>query len=1237
MPALDFKEIAQANKADGDQDQFEFFARDFLKHLGYEIIIEPSRGPDDGRDLVVEETRTGVGGKTQVRWLVSCKHNAHSKNQAAVGVDDEVDIEGRVRQHQCQGFIAFYSTLPSSGLMRKLESLECELQVFDREKIESSLLGDENGGLTLVERYFPLSAAEWRERKLRKRAQDSQQEFCFFLPNQTMNSFDQGEFKQQLADLVGATADQVHVAGLEDGSVRVTIEAPLWLGAVLVRPTQNAALQSMGIKTWTTTATESAFTPMERPTDHRLEDTTDAPIQSEAQLEESLIERLGGLGYTRVAIPDEAALLANLKKQLEKHNDAVFSDEEFAKVLNHLDKGNVFERAKILRDRFNLTRDDGSSFYVEFLNVDRWCQNEYQVANQITMDGSYKNRYDVTLLVNGLPLVQIELKRRGLELKEAFNQINRYQRHSFWANTALFNYVQIFVISNGVNTKYYANNRNQHFKQTFYWAREDNDLITQLDQFADTFLEKCHVSKMICRYIVLQETDKVLMILRPYQYYAVEKMIRQVKTHSGNGYIWHTTGSGKTLTSFKASQILQDLPDVDKVVFVVDRADLDYQTTVEFNAFSKGSVDGTDNTKSLVKQLTDSTSLIVTTIQKLNNAINPKSRHLAKMQAIADKRIIFIFDECHRSQFGETHKRITQFFQNFQMFGFTGTPIFADNASKNELGKRTTKDLFGECLHKYVITNAIKDENVLKFSVEYWGRLRRKDGSLIDEKVASINTKEFFEDEDRIEKIVDWIIENHDRKTHHKAFTAILAVGSVDALITYYEKFREKKEAGEHKLRVVTVFSFTDNEEDADADGLIGEPDFDIRTDDTDPKKRHTRERLDEFIADYNALFGTAYSTRDNTFYSYYKDIGKRIKDRERKKFKQKDRVDILLVVNMFLTGFDAKKVNTLYVDKNLKYHGLIQAYSRTNRILDSLKSQGNVVCFRNLKVNTDKAIGLFSNKQASETILIEPYEDYVKAFNDGVKVLLGIAPTVDSVNDLQSEDDILRFVQAFRDLIRAMNVLKTFSQFTFADLYMKEQTFEDYKSKYLDIFDRTRAEPEQAASIVKDVDFELELIHRDEINVAYILKLLAELHAAQNSDSDEERKKVGDKKRGILDLLGSETQLRSKRVLIEQFINRNMPQLKPDADVEDAFRDYWDSARTAEFEELCKSEGLVPDAILKVLDQYHFTGRMPLRDDIVASMTAKPKILERKKVTERIIGKLLDFIQTFEDSIGEV
>lgn len=956
-------------------------------------------------------------------------------------------------------------------------------------------------------------------------------------------------------------------------------------------------------------------------------------IQPEQVLENNLVKQLEGLGYRPVTIRNEAELLKNLQSILGIHNGTRFSDAEFTKILNHLNKGNVFDRAKILRGRFPLIRDDGTTFYVRFINQEAWCQNEYQVTTQVSMDGVYKNRYDVTLLVNGMPLVQIELKRRGLELKEAFKQINRYQRHSFWTSNGLFQYVQLFVISNGVNTKYYANNRNQSFKQTFYWADKENNLITQLDQFADAFLEKCHVSKMICKYIVLHESDKVLMVLRPYQFYAVEALIDQVKNSSKNGYIWHTTGSGKTLTSFKAAQILVELAHVHKVVFVVDRADLDYQTTKEFNHFSDGSVDGTDNTKALVKQLSDDTKLIVTTIQKLNTAIS-KAQYTDQMDELKDKRIVFIFDECHRSQFGETHKKIKAFFNNHQMFGFTGTPIFADNASKNEQGKRTTKDLFDECLHRYVITNAIKDENVLKFSVEYWGKLKTKDGLDLEEEVKAIDVKGFYEDERRLEQIADWIIQNHDRKTHAKRFSAIFCVSSVEALIKYYEIFKKKKP----NLRIATIFTYGVNEQDKDADGLIGEPDFDFIKD--VPENKHTREKLDEYIEDYNAMYQTKFSTKDsNSFYNYYKDIAKRLKERERKDFKDKDRLDLLLVVNMFLTGFDAKKLNTLYVDKNLKYHGLIQAYSRTNRILNEEKSQGNIVCFRNLKENTDKAIALFSDPNAKEEILIEPYEAYVGRFNTGVDVLRQIAPTVESVNSLPSETEELAFVKAFRELIRLKNVLASFSNFTFADLAMTEQEFEDYKSKYLDIYEKTKTSEgkEGGESIIEDVDFELELIQRDEINVAYILKLLADLHDTlmqKPATSEEDKAK---KKKTILDLLGSEAKLRSKRELIEKFINENMPKIKKSDQISDAFNSYWTEEKQKALDELSAQEGLDSEALNKIIDDYLFTGRTPLRDTIVDALKIKPKILERKTIIERITDKILSFVTTYEDNMGDV
>ena len=937
--------------------------------------------------------------------------------------------------------------------------------------------------------------------------------------------------------------------------------------------------------------------------------------QSEQALETNLIEQLTDLGYTNVTIPDEASLLANLQSQLEIHNKQTFTDTEFNKILNHLNKGNIFDRAKTLRDKFQFIKDDGKPTYIEFINMDHWCQNQYQVTNQVTIEGSYKNRYDVTLLVNGLPLVQIELKRRGLEMKEAFNQINRYQRHSFWSASGLFNYVQLFVISNGVNTKYYANNRKTSYKQTFYWSDDKNNRISQLKDFTNAFLEKCHLSKMITRYIVLHETDKILMALRPYQYYAVEKIIERVKNSNKNGYIWHTTGSGKTLTSFKASQIIMRLPGVDKVVFCVDRNDLDYQTMKEFNNFKKDSVDGTDNTKMLVDQFTDTTELIVTTIQKLNTAIS-KQKYLNKMQSLRDKKVIFIFDECHRSQFGDTHKRITEFFNNHQLFGFTGTPIFADNAAKNDLGKRTTKDLFDENLHKYVITDAIGDENVLKFSIEYVGRYREKSEGQneVDIEVEAIDTRELLEAEDRLEKISDYILDHYDRKTHSGEFTAMFCVSRVDVLVKYYELFSKKKAEGKHNLKIATIFSYKANEGDSDANGDI-EGNWSEGTEDT-----HTRDKLDVFMADYNAMFQTKYSTKDSkSFYNYYKDIANRVK---------KKQIDILLVVNMFLTGFDSKTLNTLFVDKNLRYHGLIQAFSRTNRILNERKSQGNIVVFRNLKKKTDEAITLFSNKEAIEEIIIAPYDDQVSVFNTSYVELIQIAPTSKSVDNLRDENEELEFVKKFREIMRALNVLQSFAEFDWEDIGMTEQQFENYKSKYLDLYDKVRTDNQrEVVSVLDEVDFELELIHRDEINVAYILSLLADLH----NSNDEEKVK---KQTQIIDAIAGQAHLRSKRALIEKFINENLPNVKDSVDIPDHFDAYWDEEKRNAFGQLCKDEGVIPIKLDKIIQEYLFTGKEPLRDDIMSSLTAKPGILERKPVGERIITKIMDFVDTFINGV---
>ena len=945
--------------------------------------------------------------------------------------------------------------------------------------------------------------------------------------------------------------------------------------------------------------------------------------QPEQILEEQLIEQLQKLNYSYVAIKEEKDLLSNLKKQLEKHNKITFSDKEFERVLNILSKGSVFEKAKTLREKQHILRDNGDNLYFEFIQSEHWCQNQFQVTNQVTMEGSYKNRYDVTILINGLPLVQIELKRRGLELKEAFNQTNRYQRHSFGAGAALFQYIQIFIISNGVNTKYYANNKYQSFKQTYYWTDKENKRLTNiLNGFTSDFLEPCHISKMICKYVVMNEANKILMVLRPYQYYAVEALIDKVKNSNHNGYIWHTTGSGKTLTSFKASQIIMQMPQVKKVVFVVDRKDLDYQTTKEFNSFSKGSIDGTDNTKALVNQFSDDTKLIVTTIQKLNTAIS-KSQYLSKMEKLKDEHIVFIFDECHRSQFGETHNRIKDFFNKYQMFGFTGTPIFADNAVKNELGKRTTKELFGECLHKYVITDAIKDENVLKFSIEYVGRYKQKESATaIDIEVEDIDTKELMEASVRLEKIADYIIAHHNRKTYNKEFTAMFCVSSVDTLIKYYDILQQKKLAGQHNLKVATIFSYTANEDDADANGFIPEELSVVE----EPRALyglnvHTREKLDEFIGHYNTMFETKFSTKDSeSFYNYYNDISKKVKERK---------VDILLVVNMFLTGFDSKPLNTLYVDKNLKYHGLIQAYSRTNRILNEQKSQGNIIVFRNLKKATDEAITLFSNKEAIEEIIMKPYEDYVKKFNDAFIGLLKVVPTVNSVNNLQSEEDELEFIKAFRELMRIKNTMATFADFVWEDLAMNEQLFEDYKSKYLDLYDKVKDEHQvEKVSILEDVDFELELIHRDEVNVTYILKLLAALKDTTKEDKVRKQKE-------IIDLLTGEANLRSKRELIEKFILENLPIIEDTDTIPEEFDKYWNEEQQKAFNQLVAEENLSADKTHKLIESYLFAEREPLRDEVLDLIEGeKPSVLVRKKLGDKILNKIVGFVETFINGV---
>ncbi|MFZ2975622.1 MAG: type I restriction endonuclease subunit R [Candidatus Moraniibacteriota bacterium] len=928
--------------------------------------------------------------------------------------------------------------------------------------------------------------------------------------------------------------------------------------------------------------------------------------QSEQKLEKTLISQLNRLGFESVQIEDNNALQKNLKIQLEKFNKITFSDDEFVRILNHVEKGDRFYKAKTLRDRFALKRDNEETFFVRFFNMDQWCKNEYQVTQQITQVGRYENRYDVTLLVNGLPLVQIELKRRGMELKEAFNQIQRYHKHSFTGT--LFEYIQIFVISNGVNTKYFSNNPKQTFEQTFYWTDAENRKITKLDEFAEIFLAKCTVSEMIAEYIVLAEAIKIPMTLRPYQYYAVRAIEDRVRESNKNGYIWHTTGSGKTLTSYKASQILSKIPEVKKVLFVVDRKDLDIQTTKEFNSFSEGAVDGTGNTHSLVKQLADKNrKLIVTTIQKLDIAIG-REVYLKQFEYLQNEKVVIIFDECHRSQFGQTHARIKGFFTQAQLFGFTGTPIFADN----NVGGVTTVDVFGECLHKYIITHAISDNNVLGFAVEYVGKYKQKDPDTLDADifaetlVKGVDTREVLESDDRLNKITDYVLADWKRKTKNGKFNAIMAVSSVEVLKKYYKLLKAKKA---EDFSIATIFTYKANEDES-SDML----DVDIFGDENSTINKHSRDFLEECIKDYNKRYLTNFST--DRFYDYYRDLQKRIKEKQ---------VDLVLVVNMFLTGFDSPRLNTLYVDKNLRYHGLIQAYSRTNRLLNSDKPHGNIVTFRNLKEATDRALALFGDENAKEVVFKKPYEVQKKEFEDKLAELKEKVPTVFSVDELKGEEEKAEFVKTFRDLLRIKSSLETFADFSFKDLGITEQEFYDYQSKYLDVYEDRKNNDSGVESILDQIDFEIELTVRDVIDFDYIIQLIAGL---KNISSDVVRKK---KTEEILRLFDRDVQLRKKKDLIKKFIEENLPRIGKSDDVEKAFSDFWASERADSLKIIAKNENIPVEKFEHLIGEYLYTQKLPNGQDIVEMLPEVPMIRERQGIIDRIKGAIENIVDMFE------
>ncbi|EYA96781.1 type-1 restriction enzyme R protein [Bacteroides fragilis str. S38L5] len=920
------------------------------------------------------------------------------------------------------------------------------------------------------------------------------------------------------------------------------------------------------------------------------------------------------MDYEYVQIVEEDNLYANFKRQLEIHNKkqlaevgrTSFTDEEFEKILIYLEGGTRFEKAKKLRDLYPLDMANGQRIWVEFLNRTQWCQNEFQVSNQITVEGRKKCRYDVTILINGLPLVQIELKRRGVELKQAYNQIQRYHKTSFHG---LFDYIQLFVISNGVNTRYFANNPNSGYKFTFNWTDAANHPFNELDKFAVFFLEKCTLGKIIGKYIVLHEGDKCLMVLRPYQFYAVEKILYRVQNSNDNGYIWHTTGAGKTLTSFKAAQLVSELDDVDKVMFVVDRHDLDTQTQSEYEAFEPGAVDSTDNTDELVKRLQSNSKIIITTIQKLNAAVS-KTWYSNKIETIRHSRIVMIFDECHRSHFGDSHKKIMKFFDNAQIFGFTGTPIFTENA----VDGHTTKEIFGNCLHKYLIKDAIADENVLGFLVEYY-----HGNEVVDN-----------DNQARMEEIAKFILNNFNKSTFDGEFDALFAVQSVPMLIRYYKIFKSLNP----KIRIGAVFTYAANNNQDDEQTGMGTGQY-------AKESVGEADELQAIMDDYNNMFGTAFTTEN--FRAYYDDINLRMK---KKKADMKP-LDLCLVVGMFLTGFDSKKLNTLYVDKNMEYHGLLQAFSRTNRVLNEKKRFGKIVCFRDLKNNVDTSIKLFSNSDNPEDIVRPPFEDVKREYKCLATEFLKKYPTPDSIDFLQSENDKKNFVLAFRDIIRKHAEIQIYENYNedAEDLGMTEQQFNDYKSKYLDITVGF-IEPPVIPSVVaedpvpygnsqglEDIDFCLELLHSDIINVAYILELIAELDPYSNDYSE--------KRQHIIDTMIKDAGMRGKAKLIDGFIRKNVDEDKENFmsgrgkadgtnELEERLNQYIVSERNKAVKDLSDDEQIPAEVLNLYIKEYDYLQK---EQPEIIQKALKEKhlgLIKTRKALTRIMERLRNIIRTF-------
>lgn len=985
--------------------------------------------------------------------------------------------------------------------------------------------------------------------------------------------------------------------------------------------------------------------------------------QSEAELEKAFVEQLQTQAYEYLPITSEEELIVNLQKQLELLNDYQFSDKEWkqffkSKIANQ--NNGIEEKISIIQEDHIqlLDKDDGTTKNIYLLDKKDIHNNRLQVINQYTVDnGQRSNRYDITILVNGLPLVHIELKKRGVDIKEAFNQINRYNRESFWAGCGLFEYVQLFVISNGTYTKYYSNTtRFAHIKElgdgsakkgkrtsnsfefTSWWADANNRPITDLMDFCRTFFAKHALLNILTKYCVFT-SDRLLLVMRPYQIVATERILGKINssnnyksygTINGGGYIWHTTGSGKTLTSFKTAQLVSKLPFIDKVLFVVDRKDLDYQTMREYDKFEKGAANSNTNTSVLKKQLEDpSARIIITTIQKLSILIAKHKKH-----ASYNKHIVIIFDECHRSQFGDMHTAITGAFKKYHLFGFTGTPIFSKNSSSS--GKphlRTTEQAFGAKLHTYTIVDAITDKNVLPFRIDYIRTMKEQE-DIADAKVWDIDREKALASPERISNIVQYIREHFDQKTKRNSyyqlkdrrlagFNSIFAVASIDVAKKYYTEFQKQLTGlpSDKQLKIATIYSFGVNEPDDEDNGIIE----DENLEDTSRLDQSSRDFLESAIQDYNKMFKTNFDTSSDKFQNYYKDISQKVKDRE---------IDLLIVVNMFLTGFDATTLNTLWLDKNLRLHGLLQAYSRTNRILNAVKTFGNIVCFRNLEKATNESIALFGDKEAGGIVLLKTYSEYYNGYQKGDKDVPGYADLVDELlekypvgEQIIGEENQKEFIKLYGAILKVKNILSTFDEFAGNEI-ISERDVQDYHSMYINLYNEFRGRSKgDSENVNDDIVFEMELIKQVEINIDYILALIKKYHEGHLQDKEIVV--------SINKAIDSSVELRNKKDLIERFIDS----LNPSSNVDDDWHSFVDAKKLEELNMIIAEENLDKEETYKYVNNAFRDGY------IQATGTALTKVLppvsrftptgDRTKKRETVIEKLKVFFNKFWDISG--